>query len=130
MQVLNKWPPNIAEIQKVFPVSQFNPVFTYGNTLYNPTGGRIPPDLIAHEEIHEKQQAKMGAENWWKLYLENKSFRLEQEAEAYRRQYEYGQSNYNRQQRKSLYHEILKHLSSALYGNLITIKQAKELINE
>lgn len=130
MEVVHQFPPNIEKISQVFNLSGFNPVFTYGNKLYNPTRGQIPSDLMAHEEVHEKQQAKMGPDNWWKLYLENKGFRLEQETEAYRKQYEYAKANYNRQQRIALYHEIIKHLSSALYGNLVSIKQAKELINE
>lgn len=128
MKEVHQWPPNIQEISKVFPLDKFNPVFTYGNILYNPLRKSLPTDLIRHEEVHEKQQEKMGKDNWWKLYLEDKKFRLEQEVEAYREQARFVETYYNRKMRKLIRKELPKHLSSALYGNLINKQLAEELI--
>ncbi len=128
MEIKNQWPPNIEDIRKVFDLKGFRPVFIYDGKLYNPYGLPIAPDLMIHEQVHEKQQSGMGAENWWKLYLTNKQFRLEQEVEAYQAQAKYVEANYNRKDRKILRKEFPRHLSSKLYGNLINKQQAEEII--
>lgn len=128
MQILKQLPPNIAEITKKFDLSGLHPVFTYGNTLYNPTGGHISDDLMAHEETHSRQQAVMGVENWWALYLKSAEFRLQQETEAYRVQYQAVKS-WNRDARREFLNDISKNLASKLYGNIVNKKQAKDLIN-
>lgn len=130
MEIRNKeWPPNIDKIKMVFPVDEFNPVFTYKDVLYNPTGLPVPEDLVKHEEVHEKQQKLIEVDNWWNMYLTDKSFRLSQEAEAYREQYRFIKEKMNRKARMPILKELSKNLSSKLYGNLISTKQAKELIN-
>ena len=129
MEVLNQFPPNISAIRKRFELDGFpTVVFTYGDKLYNPTGLDIPPDLMTHEETHEKQQAIIGVEQWWNLYLTDDAFRLSQEVEAYREQYVYAKENYNREVRRSVLAYIVSNLASKLYGNLINKQQAKELI--
>ena len=130
MQIQHEWPPNIEEIKKKFDLLGLNPVFTYGAILYNPLGLPISDDLMVHEQVHGKQQSQMGPDNWWKLYLEDKKFRLEQETEAYRAQAKFADENYNRKSRKIIAKELVRHLSSKLYGNLITKKEAKQLIYE
>jgi len=129
MKVVNDFPPNIQQIALEFPIEAFRPVFTYGDTLYNPTGGEISDDLMAHEEEHEKQQARIGIDNWWNLYLKNRAFRLTQELEAYRTQTKLLKTKYNRAYWKPRVQEMARNLSSPLYGNIIKFKDAKELIN-
>lgn len=132
MKVVQGLPPNYDEIAKAFGFSSlpgtFNPVFAYGDTLYNPSGLPIAPDLMAHEETHEQQQSEIGVELWWQLYLENKSFRLKQEAEAYQNQYRYVLQHYTRSFRRSTLQKLAKDFSSALYGNIISKKLAEEII--
>ena len=128
MKIVNELPPNIKEIIKVFDLKEFNPIFTYGDTIYNPAKLPITKDLIVHEEHHEKQQQKMGAENWWELYLKDKVFRLSQEIEAYRIQYEYVAEHSNRKERKHLLQQMAKNLSSRLYGGLISKREALAII--
>ena len=128
MKIVQEWPPNVADIMKVFPVREFKPVFTYGDTLYNPGGGEISDDLMAHEQTHERQQQAIGVEQWWAMYLENETFRLTQETEAYREQYKSVQGR-TRDWRRLFLSKIAKDLSSKLYGSIINTKQAKELIH-
>lgn len=82
-------PPVYEEAVKRFGVN-FNKgvVFTYGNTIHT-SDSNLPEHLIEHECVHVRQQSELGAGAWWKLYFENPEFRLKQEIEAYRRQYEY-----------------------------------------
>lgn len=129
MQILNQFPPNIEAIRKRFELDGFpTAVFTYGDKLYNPVGLDIPPDLMAHEEVHEKQQAILGVQQWWDLYLTDDTFRLSQEVEAYKEQYQHAKENYNRDLRRQVLSHIVHNLSSKLYGKIINKKLAKELI--
>lgn len=129
MQIIQAVPPNIEAILNKFNLAEFTPIFAYGDKLYNPAGLPIPEDLMVHEETHQRQQEQIGVEQWWDMYLEEPKFRLEQEVEAYQAQWQYALKNYNRQGRKRLLQEISKNLSSALYGNIISKKEAEELIN-
>lgn len=129
MKVKHEFPPNIAEIQKVFDLRGFNPVFTYGDTLYNPAGYNIPQDLMIHEEVHEKQQFAIGKEQWWELYLRDQDFRLSQEVEAYKEQYKFLKTVLNRKGRLAALNVLAENLSSKLYGQIINKKKAKELID-
>lgn len=77
-------PPNFERIQDAFPKS-VNPgvMFAYAGNIYNPSGIVIPPELIAHEEVHLKRQESFGADNWWNLYLVDSEFRYYEELLAH-----------------------------------------------
>lgn len=128
MEIKQEFPPNISEIVKTFDIHGLNPVFTYGDVLYNPTGGEISDDLMTHEETHAKQQRDFGKEDWWTRYLIDPTFRMMQEVEAYREQYKHIERTCNRAERRWYLEEFAKNLSSRLYGNIIKKKQAQELI--
>lgn len=129
MEVRNEFPPNISDLVEKFPIGAFKPVFTYGDVLYNPTGGEISADLMRHEETHREQQKQLGVDVWWGLYLKDESFRLSQEAEAYQEQARFIKENYTRRYSRLLIPELVRNLSSKLYGNIINKQQAKELLN-
>lgn len=128
MKIVQGFPPNIRKINKVFKLSGFNPIFTYGDTIYNPLGDPISQDLMIHEETHGRQQQAYGPEQWWEMYLENATFRLTQEVEAYGEQYKFLKSVLNRKGRKGILQVLAGNLSSAMYGNIINKKEAEELI--
>lgn len=129
MKIINQFPPNINQIVAKFDLTGFNPVFAYGDTLYNPSGLPISQDLMIHEETHERQQEAYGRDQWWAMYLENGKFRLTQEVEAYREQYKFIKTVLNRKGRIGALNVFAENLSSALYGNIINKKEAKELID-
>lgn len=119
-------PPNYGKLVEVFGAGALRrAVFTYGDTIYNPKGGRITPDLMAHEQVHERQQAAIGVEVWWGRFLADPSFRLEQELEAYRTQFH---SVPGRKNRRELLPHIVRSLAGPLYGNIISKAKAKELV--
>jgi hypothetical protein len=127
--IVADYPPNIDKIASVLPVKgRDSIVYTYGDTIYFPKGEELPPDLIAHEEVHMGQQASMGKDEWWDRYLKDVEFRLSQEVEAYRVQWQYAMDNYNRSHRRQLLDYICDALSSAMYGKIVSKKEAKGLI--
>lgn len=122
MKILNEWPPNIKEIRKHFTVHE-RVLFTYGSTIYNPSGENIPDHLIVHEEVHEKQQGNDPAA-WWKKYFTDTEFRIEQEIEAYHAQYVFFAKNTSREESFKFLRALAMALSSAVYGNCISYPAA------
>lgn len=100
-------------------------IFTYGDKVhaYRP----IDEDLYVHELTHIEQQKEYGAELWWKKYLADEQFRLEQEIEAYKNQMQYAKDNYNAKARKKLLKHIVECLSGKMYGNIISKEEAEKL---
>jgi len=130
MKIVRGFPPNIDKILAKFRLDEFLPIFTYGDILYNPHGLEVSDDLMAHEEVHQRQQKLLRVEDWWAMYLENKQFRLNQEVEAYRAQYKCVCKNYPRKVRRALLQQMAHNLSSALYGRIISKAEAQQLIEE
>jgi hypothetical protein len=118
-------PPNIEAIKAKFDLTGKDPVFAYGDTLYNPAGNRIEEHLMVHEETHERQQKEMGVEAWWDKYLVDAEFRVLQELEAYGNQYRFVTQNFkDRNAVARFLHLIASDLSGAMYGNAIQYGEA------
>lgn len=128
MKINKNFPPNYSDILKQFPdLKNYKPIFTYGNTIYNPWDIFIDPALLVHEKTHSVRQWTDPA-MWWFQYLVDPAFRLNEELLAYRAQWQYACAHYSHNDQRSLLNHITTALSSSLYGNLITKKQAKEKI--
>lgn len=126
-RIVTGYPPNYAEIKK-----RFNPpigtVYAYGGVIYSPHSSKLPADLVAHEEVHFGQQAAAGGPDvWWRRYLDDPEFRLEQEVEAYRVQYATLEALPRKERRRRLA-DICKTLASGMYGSIVTKEQARRLV--
>lgn len=130
MNIVHDYPPNIEDIRKVFDLrNRPTVIFTYGDTVYKPGGkGSIPEHLKIHERTHTRQQGDDPAA-WWRKYLSDPAFRLDQELEAYRRQYNHiKNTNHNLREQTSFLIGIAEDLASEIYGNIITKEEAIRLI--
>lgn len=132
MKIVVADPPNIDAIDAVFKVKgKKGVVFTWGDTIYNPTNAVIPPPLKAHEGVHYARQSNDTAkiEAWWERYLRDPEFRLAEEFPAHRAEYAtYCQFERDRNRRMFALTQIAERLAGPLYGNMIDIKRAKELL--
>jgi hypothetical protein len=74
-------PPIYDEICKVFPVRGKPVLFAWEDRVFAPFGGDFPPHLHAHEHVHCQRQAVFpgGVEAWWRRYLVDADFRLDEE---------------------------------------------------
>jgi hypothetical protein len=126
-------PPNYLDIVKVFgELDLHNTLFCYGDTIYNPGGKTISPDLEIHEDTHRVQQGD-APELWWEQYLNDIEFRLRQEIEAYSAQYQFackaideirGPAKMKKWALESMAHA----LCSTMYGNIISFGEAQSKI--
>lgn len=134
----NNKPPNWEMLVNAAPIVSAlwadNLIVTYGDTYYS----KIPttPDLIAHEEVHVEQQKRAGGpDEWWKLWITDINFRLEQELQAYRVQLDWWRNelisvprNERRFKLRRMEEWIAEILSGEMYGRIVTYKKAMELI--
>ena len=131
IKIVKGFPPNIEQIKKFFKIDHFQEgiAFAYGDTIYSI--GKIEEDLIRHESVHIKQQKKIGgAEIWWKRYIEDPKFRLDQEVPAYRVQYHAWRMANEKKYHKMALEQLAKHLSGPIYGHMIDYKNAYKIIAE
>lgn len=129
MKTSTEYPPNYNEIIKVFPnLENHKPIFTYGETIYNPFKAELRPDIEHHESIHTKQQGDYP-EVWWYQYLTDIQFRKEQEIEAYGEQLLFAKQA---GAKGKLYDWIKEKIAQALSGELykldITYQEAESKI--
>lgn len=131
-------PPVWENVLALFKINVSTTLFTYGDTLYNPSGLYIPPDYMQHEEHHSGQQGHNdeGAGKWWARYFQDPYFRVDQEAEAYGIQYAWWLINgpaslrNNREMRYRKLLELAQKLAGPMYGDVINLEGAKKLIKQ
>jgi hypothetical protein len=127
MKIVRGYPPLFAEIKAAFPAaSRPGILFSWGDTIYNPSGVAIPPELMAHEGLHASRQ-KGDPESWWRRYIAEPSFRLTEELLAHTTEYHFVLATYgnNRSVRRRALAVIAGRLASPLYGSLISLRDAK-----
>ena len=130
MDIAVSYPPNIEDIKRQFDIEGKPVVFTYGNILHNPQNATISADLAVHEGVHTKQQGD-NPESWWVKYLADRDFRLLQEVEAYRAQYEYVKATVkDKNYRARFLHVIASDLSGQIYGHMVSYGEAVRLIKQ
>lgn len=131
MNLVKGKPPIYEKIIQSGLKPQDNTVFAYGNDLYiqELKENEISSFLMVHEEVHMKQQGD-NPEVWWDKYLTNTKFRFDQEVEAYRAEYRKICEMFKNKAQKWFKHELAKQLSSPMYGSLVTISQAENLIRK
>jgi len=102
--------------------------FTVGDTVHIGCGV-VPKILGAHEAIHIKQQVAIGWEAWWKKYISDEAFRIEQEVDAYRGQYAFVVSKIKSQNTRFNYlRQFAEDLGSGMYGKHLSLFEAMRII--
>ena len=130
MEIYQK-PQNYSQIVEALgDVSKYNPVFCYGDTIYNPFGREITPDVEHHESIHSRQQAQFTSpDDWYSRYLTDKKFRYEMELEAYSEQYSFGKEIVKKNKLTDAFLDSLaSELCGEAYGLGLTFGEARSKI--
>lgn len=134
MKILPTKPPNYDKIVAAMPeAAEVGVIFCYGDTIYNPSGGTIPPWIEAHEEIHSARQGLSveEVEAWWDKYLADKQFRFDEELPAHKAEYTaFCGLVKDRERRDRMLRRIALRLASPLYGRLLPYMQAVKVLKE
>lgn len=107
-------------------------IFAFGTVIYRPNicAGLSPP-LMAHETVHcDRQMLYPGGVNaWWERYLIDPQFRLDEEVPAHKAELAaLWQKVKSPSMRAHWLSRLAARLSGKLYGNLITVAEAKKLL--
>lgn len=129
MKVIYQYPPIIDQIVERFGVRvRHNVIFSWGDRLYNPDRIQIPPELMAHEQVHGYRQ-RDDIEGWWDQYIHNIKFRLAEEILAHRAELQYIVEHATcRQHRRRALKTTAQRLAAPLYGHMISVKNAKIIL--
>lgn len=129
MKVIIAYPPLYDRIKKKFDVEGKQVFFCWGDTIYNPSGVDIPPQIHVHERRHSHQQSS-DPESWWLKYIDDVDFRLNQEIDAHRDELQFVLSNprYSRRDRRAAKITIPSRLCGPLYGGQIPMREAKRIL--
>jgi hypothetical protein len=103
-------------------------LFSWGDKIFNPANVDIPRYLLAHEAVHGERQLKMGIEGWWDAYLEDEAFRFEEERMAHRAEWLAYSKWCKLEQRAPYLEAVAARLSGSLYGNMVTLDEARAAI--
>lgn len=118
-------PPVYAACDAQFKIAGKPVLFSWGHSIYNPMNVDIPRYLLAHEAVHGERQLKVGIDAWWDKYLADASFRFEEERVAHRAEW-LSYSKWCKLEQRAPYLEgVAKRLSSELYGNMVTLDEAR-----
>jgi len=115
-------------INEAFHVKGKPILYAWGTKIYNPMGVEIAPEMMAHEEIHGIRQRQQGnLTTWWLDYTNDPEFRLAEEIPAHQAEYQHiiaGATSRN--YRRAALKHVAKKLAAPLYGQLISVEQAKK----
>lgn len=124
-------PPVFDAVCMAFGINAETAIFTYGDKIYTPIAQNLPDHIIEHEKVHMEQQdhSEKGAILWWGKFLRDPLFRVDQEARAYGRQYQFVcEQGWSRPSRRHFLKQLAKILSGPLYHQAITEEAAKQRI--
>ena len=125
MTIKHEAPPFYSFIHRKFPNADLETtIFTFYPNVYFP--GDLHDHLVAHEEVHLKQQRSyIGAIIWWLRCAYSTKYQYSQEIPAYQRQYEFALSKYGKNKARMLLSEIAVDLSGPRYNNQVTFQKAR-----
>lgn len=135
MRIIKAYPPIWSKIAKRFPYIKGRQgiLYAWGDRLFNPSGIKVGPEVIAHEEVHGTRQLELDWKSrdpilgWWQKYLADDAFRLDEEVRAHHAEWavlSVAGAGWDTLE------ALARRLSSPLYGNMIGIEAAKmEIIN-
>lgn len=133
LRIVHEPPPNYAQVIAVFPYAKgVGTFFTYGRCVFIPNpnwrhgGLTLSEALMAHETVHADRQSNNAA-GWWRRYLDDPEFRLAEELPAHKAEFATFATD-NRARRRAELRHIAHRLSGPLYGRLLTVHKAKQLI--
>lgn len=126
MNIIKDLPPMFKEIDAVFHVAGKPVIFCWGKTIFNPQGISIEPALRVHESVHSSRQGS-DVEGWWRRYLDDVEFRLEEEIPAHRMELAVRARGRN-VNLPALRIAMAKRLASPLYGPMIDVDGALKLL--
>jgi hypothetical protein len=135
VRIVQALPPLIDEIDAAFNVRGRPILFAWGDKIFNPAGGAVPPELLAHEAVHGERQGADVA-GWWRRYIAEPQFRLDEELPAHAAEFKVlceilrPKWQSERNMRRTIAGQVARKMTAPLYryGSLINVDTAKKAL--
>lgn len=132
MRIIYDVPPMYDEMDAAFGVKGKPVIFAWGDRIYMPGMAQgLSKALAAHEAVHGERQMAYpgGVEAWWRRYIADPQFRLDEEIPAHRAELAVLTA---KAKSPSMTQHVLSRtaarLAAPLYGNLLSIAEAKNAL--
>jgi hypothetical protein len=134
MTIIVDYPPIIEEIKAAFPAVNTNKgvIFSWGDKIYNPHNVPISAALHAHELVHGSRQTtdETAIIKWWRTYMVDSEFRVYEELLGHKAELNVLlQTVSDRNKRNLLVQQVAMRLSGPIYGNAITLSEARKRLS-
>ena len=130
MKIIHAYPPNFELIDAAFGVRGKKVFYAYGGVIYAPHSDVVQPETQAHEAVHLERQAA-DPDEWWRRYIADRSFRLDEEILAHRAELAFlVATESGRAARRRNLAVIAGRLASPLYGRMISLAEAKRVLTD
>lgn len=132
MQIKRTPPAIYLKIHNKFNIQFKDIVIAYYPDIYVKEG-YLPESKIVHEKVHLERQKEIGVVWWWERYLSDKKFRLQEELMAYQAEIDYIYGPHSKtllQYRDARVEQLLREISSTMYGNIISYEEARKILYE
>lgn len=113
--IKHEFPPNYDAIAAAFDLKGQKPVFAYAPDVYDPHRNGVPPEIIAHEQVHIKRQGDFPAQ-WWEQYIADENFRVTEELMSHVAEYYVLANGKGRPERRRIFAYVAERLRSPIYG--------------
>jgi len=128
-KIVSGYPPVYSKIVASVGEPPATAIYTYGDTIYNPTGNELDDHLVEHEKVHIRQQLAMGANDWWDNWIAFPRFRVDMELDAYRVQFRsYAKVHKDRNLQAWYARSLASDASGPMYGWMIGFQEAYQRI--
>lgn len=129
MRIIRDVPPLFDEIDAAFNVRGKPVIFAWGDKIYAPMlQGELSKALLLHEQVHGQRQAGVIIA-WWRNYIADPQFRLAEEILAHKAELSHLLTKAKGPSMRAHYlSRTAARLAAPLYGNLITIAEARKVL--
>ena len=131
MQLVRSYPPNFDLIASAFDVKGKPVLFAWGDIIYAPSGvSTVSPQLYAHEEVHARRQKEYETPaGWWRRYIVDPEFRLEEERLAHIAEYQWLMDNAtSRNERRQALSRVAERFAAPLYRYGLSKDDARRML--
>ncbi|MES2671591.1 MAG: hypothetical protein V4673_14400 [Pseudomonadota bacterium] len=129
MRIIKDVPPLFDEIDAAFNIKGQPVIPAWGDKIYAPMQqGELSRALLLHEQVHGQRQAG-DVTGWWRKYIADPEFRLAEEIPAHQAELAHLLTKAKGPaMRAHCLSRVAARLAAPLYGNLITIAEAKKVL--
>lgn len=128
MKISNEKPACYPHLEAKFgKIWEKGVLITIGDTIHT-IRPNVGPQMMAHEEVHMKQQLEMGVDKFIRTYLRDNEFRLKVELEAHKVEAAYVRTHVHNRKKQATALDYIHRSLAENYQDIISYDEARKLV--